>query len=396
MTDKIGFLRDEIASLKQQGLYNTIRQIDGAQGSWLDIDGRSVLNFCSNNYLGLANDPRLVAAAKAALDRHGIGPGAVRSIAGTMAIHTELEDRLARFKGVEAAISLQSGFVANLGTVAALVGEGDAVVSDALNHASIVDGVRLCKAARFVYQHTDMHDLDRVLTEARQAGANRILVITDGVFSMDGDIAPLDDIVAAADRHEAMVMVDDAHGEGVLGNGGRGIVDHFGLHGRVEVEVGTMSKAFGVMGGYVAGPQVLVDWLRQRARPFLFSSAVTPPDAAACIAAVDVMEGSTERVDRLWANAERFRSALQSLGFDTGHTQTPITPVILGDEAVAQGFSRQLFEERSVFAQAIAYPTVPRGTARIRAMVSAGHTDEDLDRCVEAFGLVGRSLGVVS
>ncbi|MEX1208695.1 MAG: glycine C-acetyltransferase [Acidimicrobiia bacterium] len=396
MTDKIGFLRDEIDTLKQQGLYNTIRQIDGAQGPWLDIDGRRVLNFCSNNYLGLANDPRLVAAAKAALDRHGVGPGAVRSIAGTMAIHTELEQRLARFKGVEAAISLQSGFVANLGTVAALVGEGDAVVSDALNHASIVDGVRLCKAARFVYQHTDVDDLDRALTEAREAGANRILVITDGVFSMDGDIAPLDDIVAAADRHEAMVMVDDAHGEGVLGTGGRGIVDHFGLHGRVEVEVGTMSKAFGVMGGYVAGSRVLVDWLRQRARPFLFSSAVTPPDAAACIAAVDVMEGSTELVDRLWANAERFRSALQSLGFDTGHTQTPITPVILGDEVVAQGFSRQLFEEQSVFAQAIAYPTVPRGTARIRAMVSAGHTDEDLDRCVEAFRLVGQSLGVVS
>jgi glycine C-acetyltransferase len=395
VTDKIGFLRDEIDSLKQQGLYNTIRQIDGAQGSWLDIDGRSVLNFCSNNYLGLANDPRLVAAAKAALDRHGVGPGAVRSIAGTMAIHTELENRLARFKGVEAAISLQSGFVANLGTVAALVGEGDAVVSDALNHASIVDGVRLCKAARFVYQHTDVDDLDRALTEARRAGANRVLVITDGVFSMDGDIAPLDDIVDAADRHEAMVMVDDAHGEGVLGNGGRGIVDHFGLHGRVEVEVGTMSKAFGVMGGYVAGPQVLVDWLRQRARPFLFSSAVTPPDAAACIAAIDVMEASTDRVDRLWANAERFRSALQSLGFDTGHTQTPITPVILGDEAVAQRFSRQLFEEQSVFAQAIAYPTVPRGTARIRAMVSASHTDEDLDRCVEAFGLIGRALGVV-
>jgi glycine C-acetyltransferase len=395
VTDKIGFLRDEIDSLKQQGLYNTIRQIDGAQGSWLDIDGRSVLNFCSNNYLGLANDPRLVAAAKAALDRHGVGPGAVRSIAGTMAIHTELENRLARFKGVEAAISLQSGFVANLGTVAALVGEGDAVVSDALNHASIVDGVRLCKAARFVYQHTDVADLDRALTEAREAGANRILVITDGVFSMDGDVAPLDDIVAAADRHDAMVMVDDAHGEGVLGNGGRGIVDHFGLHGRVEVEVGTMSKAFGVMGGYVAGPQVLVDWLRQRARPFLFSSAVTPPDAAACIAAVDVMEGSTERVDRLWANAERFRSALQSQGFDTGHTETPITPVILGDEEMAQRFSRQLFEEQSVFAQAIAYPTVPRGTARIRAMVSAGHTDEDLDRCVEAFGLIGRALGVV-
>jgi len=396
VTDKLGFLREEIDSLRDQGLYNTIRHIDGPQGPWLEIDGRQVLNFCSNNYLGLANDPRLVSAAKAALDRHGIGPGAVRSIAGTMAIHTELERRLAAFKGVEAAISLQSGFVANLGTISALVGEGDAVISDALNHASIVDGVRLCKASRYVYQHADVDDLERTLSQARDDGAGRILVISDGVFSMDGDIAPLDGIVAAADRYDAIVMVDDAHGEGVLGDGGRGIVDHFGLHGRVEVEVGTMSKAFGVVGGYVAGPAVLIDWLRQRARPFLFSSAVTPPDAAACIAAVDVMEESTELVDRLWANARRFRSAMTSLGLDTGRTQTPITPVILGDEALAQRFSRRLFEDQSVFAQAIAYPTVPRGTARIRVMVSAAHSEEDLDRGETAFESVGRALGVVS
>jgi glycine C-acetyltransferase len=396
VTDKLGFLREEIDSLRDQGLYNTIRRIDGPQGPWLEIDGRQVLNFCSNNYLGLANDPRLVSAAKAALDRHGIGPGAVRSIAGTMAIHTELERRLAAFKGVEAAISLQSGFVANLGTISALVGEGDAVISDALNHASIVDGVRLCKASRYVYQHADVDDLERTLSQARDDGAGRILVISDGVFSMDGDIAPLDGIVAAADRYDAIVMVDDAHGEGVLGDGGRGIVDHFGLHGRVEVEVGTMSKAFGVVGGYVAGPAVLIDWLRQRARPFLFSSAVTPPDAAACIAAVDVMEESTELVDRLWANARRFRSAMTSLGLDTGRTQTPITPVILGDEALAQRFSRRLFEDQSVFAQAIAYPTVPRGTARIRVMVSAAHSEEDLDRGETAFESVGRALGVVS
>jgi glycine C-acetyltransferase len=396
VTDKLGFLRKEIESLKDQGLYNTIRRIDGPQGPWLEIDGRQVLNFCSNNYLGLANDPRLVAAAKAALDRHGIGPGAVRSIAGTMAIHTELESRLAAFKGVEAAISLQSGFVANLGTISALVGEGDAVVSDALNHASIVDGVRLCKASRYVYQHADADDLERTLSQARDDGAGRILVISDGVFSMDGDIAPLDRIVATADRHDAIVMVDDAHGEGVLGKGGRGIVDHFGLHGRVEVEMGTMSKAFGVMGGYIAGPAVLVDWLRQRARPFLFSSAVTPPDAAACIAAIDVMEESTELLDRLWTSSGRFRSAMTSLGLDTGHTATPITPVILGDEALAQQFSRRLFDDESVFAQAIAYPTVPRGTARIRVMVSAAHSEEDLDRCVAAFESVGRALGVVS
>jgi len=395
VTDPLEFLGDALVELREQGLYTTIRQIAGPQGAELEIDGRRVLNFCSNNYLGLANDPRLVAAARKALDQHGVGPGAVRTIAGTMAIHTELERRLAAFKGVEATISLQSGFVANLGTIPALVGEGDAVVSDALNHASIVDGVRLCKATRYVYQHADADHLDTVLGEARSKGANRILVITDGVFSMDGDIAPLDRIVDVAERRDAIVMVDDAHGEGVLGSGGRGIVDHFGLHGRVHIEVGTMSKAFGVMGGYVAGPAVLVDWLRQRARPFLFSSAVTPADAAACIAAVDVMEESTSLVDRLWANAERFRSGMADLGFDTGHTQTPITPVILGDEALAQQFSRRLFDDEAVFAQAIAYPTVPRGTARIRAMVSAAHSDADLDRCVEAFATVGRSLGVV-
>jgi glycine C-acetyltransferase len=396
MSDPLEFLGEELAALREQGLYTTIRSIDGPQGAELEIDGRNVLNFCSNNYLGLANDPRLVAAAKAAIDEHGVGPGAVRTIAGTMTIHTELERRLAAFKGVEAAISLQSGFVANLGTIPALVGDGDAVVSDALNHASIVDGVRLCRATRYVYDHADTDHLDRVLTEARDAGTRRILVITDGVFSMDGDIAPLDRIVESAERYDAMVMVDDAHGEGVLGDGGRGIVDHFELHGRVQVEMGTMSKAFGVMGGYVAGPAVLVEWLRQRARPFLFSSAVTPADAAACIAAVDVLEESTELVEHLWANADRFRRAVASLGFDTGHTQTPITPVLLGDEGLAQEFSRRLFEDEAVFAQAIAYPTVPRGTARIRAMVSAAHSDNDLDRCVEAFATVGRALGVVA
>ena len=395
MTDALAYLADELAALRDQGLYTTIRQIDGPQGAELEIDGKRLLNFCSNNYLGLANDPRLVTAAKAALDDHGVGPGAVRTIAGTMAIHTELERRLAAFKEVEAAISLQSGFVANLGTIPALVGEGDAVVSDALNHASIVDGVRLCKATRHVYEHADADHLDRVLAEARGAGAQRILVITDGVFSMDGDIAPLDRIVEAAERHGAIVMVDDAHGEGVLGRGGRGIVDHFGLQGRVHVEVGTMSKAFGVMGGYVAGSAPLVEWLRQRARPFLFSSAVTPPDAAACIAAVDVLEESTALVERLWANAERFGTEMRTAGFDTGHTQTPITPVILGDEALAQDFSRRLFEDQDVFAQAIAYPTVPRGTARIRVMVSAAHTDKHIDRCVAAFTAVGQNLGVV-
>jgi glycine C-acetyltransferase len=389
------FLRQEIEELRAQGLYTTIRSLEGPQGPWLTIDSREVLNFCSNNYLGLANDPRLIEAASAALRAFGIGPGAVRTIAGTMTIHRELERRLAAFKGVEAAISLQSGFVANVGTIATLVGDGDAVISDELNHASIVDGVRLTKASRSIYRHADVGHLDERLEAARAAGARRVLVITDGVFSMDGDVAPLPDIVAAAERHGAMVMVDDAHGEGVLGRGGRGIVDHFGLHGRVDVEVGTMSKAFGVMGGYVAGSRDLVEWLHQRSRPFLFSSAVTPPDVAACIASIDILEESTELVDRLWSNAARFRETMTAAGFDTGNTETPITPVILGDEALAQEFSRRLFEDEGVFAQAIAFPTVPRGTARIRVMVSAAHSDDDLERGAAAFVAVGRGLGIV-
>jgi glycine C-acetyltransferase len=395
VTDKLAHLAAELEELNRTGLAATVRTVEGAQGAWLQIDGRRVLNFCSNNYLGLANDARLVAAARDALERYGVGPGAVRPIAGTMTIHEELEHRLAAFKRVEATLSFQSGFVANLGTVATLVGEGDAVISDALNHASIVDGVRLCRAARYVYDHADVDALRHSLDEATSRGARRILVITDGVFSMDGDLAPLDAIVDAADEYGAMVMVDDAHGEGVLGTGGRGIVDHFGLHGRVEVEVGTMSKAFGVVGGYVAGSRVLVEWLRQRARPFLFSSAATPADVAACIAAVDTLESSTELVDRLWGNAMRFQDSMRSAGFSTGATATPITPVIVGDESLARELSRRLFDERSVFAQAISHPMVPRGAARIRVMVSAAHTPDDLDEGVEAFSDIGAQLGVI-
>lgn len=395
MTDRLAFLSEELEALDRSGLASTVRTIDGAQGPWLTIDGRRVLNFCSNNYLGLANDPRLVAAAKEAIDRHGVGPGAVRPIAGTMTIHEELERRLAAFKGSEATLSFQSGFVANLGTVATLVGEGDAVVSDALNHASIVDGVRLCRAARYVYAHGDVDALRASLAEARSAGARRVLIITDGVFSMDGDVAPLDRIVDAAEDFDAMVMVDDAHGEGVMGNGGRGIVDHFGLHGRVEVEVGTLSKAFGVVGGYVAGSRVLVDWLRQRARPFLFSSAATPADVAACIAAVDALEESSDLVEQLWANALRFQEELRRLGLSTGETATPITPVMVGDESTAREFSRRLFVDESVFAQAISFPMVPVGTARLRVMVSAAHTADDLERGLAALHSVGSALGVV-
>ena len=393
--DKIGFLAEQVQELRAGGLFNTIRSIDGPQGAWLVVDGKRVLNFCSNNYLGLANHPRLVEAAKAALDRYGIGPGAVRTIAGTMTLHDELESKLAAFKGVGAAISMQSGFVANAGVIPALVDKEDVIITDALNHASIIDGVRLAKAGRKIYAHADVFDLRVKLAEARAEGARRILIITDGVFSMDGDIAPLDRITDAADEFEAVVMVDDAHGEGVLGKGGRGIVDHFGLHGRVEIEVGTMSKAFGVMGGYVAGPEALVDWLRQRSRPFLFSSAVTPPDVAACIASVEILEESTELVDRLWANAERFKEAMSDAGFDIGHSDTPITPVMLGDEKLAQEFSRRLFDEEAVFAQAIAYPTVQLGTARIRVMISAAHSEEDLAYGAAAFSKIGKDLGAI-
>jgi glycine C-acetyltransferase len=396
MTDKTAFIRDEVQALKDQGLYNTICTIDGPQGAHLTVNGQKVLNFCSNNYLGLANDPRLVRAAKAALDRYGVGPGAVRTIAGTMTIHTDLEEALARFKGVKATISFQSGFTANLAVIPALAGAGDVIISDELNHASIVDGVRLSKAARKIYSHSDVGVLRERLTEAREEGVNQILVITDGVFSMDGDLAPLDRIVDAADDFDAMVMVDDAHGEGVVGRGGRGIVDHFGLHGRVDVEVGTMSKAFGAVGGYVAGSEELIEWLRQRGRPFLFSSAITPPDVAACVAAVEILDGSTELVDRLWSNSTAFKSMMTDAGFDIGVSETPITPVMLGDEHLARAFSRKLLEEQSVFGQAIAFPTVALGKARIRVMISAAHSTEDLEMGAASFVTVGRELGVVT
>ncbi len=393
--DKTLFLKAELETLRAEGLYNDIRQLDGPQGAWIWIEGHKRLNFCSNNYLGLANHTRLVEAAKQSLDDFGIGPGAVRTIAGSMTLHTELERRLAGFKGSESTVSLQSGFVANLGTIPALTGADDIIVTDELNHASIIDGCRLSKAQRVIYRHADSDHLSASLQKARDRGVRRILVITDGVFSMDGDVAPLDEIADVADAYDALVMVDDAHGEGVLGKGGRGIVDHFGLAGRVDVEVGTMSKAFGVVGGYVAGSSEVTDWLRQRARPFLFSSAVTPPDVAACIAAVDVLESSTELVDRLWSNAEQFKAAMNSQGFDLGRSTTPIIPVILGEASVAQEFSRRLFDEESIFAQAIGYPTVPLGAARIRVMISAAHSTDDLEVGADAFARVGHALGVI-
>ena len=394
MSQKLQWIQDEIQSLKDAGLYNRIRTLSSPQGAWLVVDGKRALNFCSNNYLGLANHPRLVQAAKDAIDQYGVGPGAVRSIAGTMDLHVQLEQRMAAFKGVEAAITFQSGFNANLATIPALVGKEDAIFSDELNHASIIDGSRLSAAKIIRFAHADAEDLERQLREHR-SNYPHALVITDGVFSMDGDIAPLDKIYAVTQNYEAILMVDDAHGEGVLGRGGRGIVDHFGLHGKVDVEIGTMSKAFGVMGGVVAGSAVVVEWLRQRGRPFLFSSALTPADTAACLAAVDLLEESTELVDKLWDNARYFKAEMQNLGFDTGLSTTPITPVMLGEAPLAQQFSRELFEA-GVFAMAIGFPTVPRGKARIRVMISAAHAKEDLDYGLDAFCKVGRKLGVIA
>jgi glycine C-acetyltransferase len=393
MPDKLNWIQDELQNLKDAGLYNRIRTLGSPQGAWLIVDGKRALNFCSNNYLGLANHPRLLQAAKAAVDRYGVGPAAVRTIAGTMDLHLELERRLAAFKGVEAAITFQSGFTANLGTIPALVGKEDLIFSDELNHASIIDGCRLAGGRIIRYNHCSPEDLERALSE-NKAEAGRKLVVTDGVFSMDGDIAPLDKILDVTQRHGVILMVDDAHGEGVLGRGGRGIVDHFGLHGKVDVEVGTLSKAFGVVGGVVAGNPLIVEWLRQRGRPFLFSSAMTVPDVAACLASLDLLEESTGLVDKLWENTRYFKAEMRRLGFDTGKSETPITPVMLGEAPLAQQFSRELFEN-GVFAMAIGFPTVPRGKARIRVMISASHQREDLDKGLEIFAAVGRKLGVI-
>ncbi len=391
MSTKLDWLTTELENLRQQGLYNNVRTIASPQGAWLVVDGKRVLNFCSNNYLGLANDSRLRDAAKRAVDQFGAGPAAVRSIAGTLTLHRELETRLAKFKGAQAAIAFQSGFASNLGTIAALVGKEDVIFSDELNHASIIDGARLSGAKIVRYAHNDPAALEAAIKEENTY--RRALIITDGVFSMDGDIASLPAMVEVAERYDLMLMVDDAHGEGVLGRGGRGIVDHFGLHGRVDVEVGTLSKAFGVVGGYVAGKKEIVEWLNQRGRPFLFSSALTAADTAACLAAVGILESSTERVDQLWDNARYFKKEMQRLGFDTGKSETPITPIMLGDEMLTRKFSQQLFEN-DVFAMGITYPTVAKGKARIRVMISAAHAREDLDRGVETFARVGRGLGV--
>ena len=393
MPKPLDWITTELNNLKEAGLYNQIRTLESPQGAWLVVDGKRTLNFCSNNYLGLANHPRLVQAAKDAADKYGVGPGAVRTIAGTLDLHLELEKRLAAFKRVETAITFQSGFSANLATIPALVGKEDVIFSDRLNHASIIDGCRLAKAKIIPYDHCSPESLKEVLDEHR-GEYRRALVVTDGVFSMDGDVAPLDEIYQVTRNYEVILMVDDAHGEGVLGEGGRGIVDHFNLHGKVDVEVGTLSKAFGVVGGVVAGNPMVVEWLYQRGRPFLFSSAMTLPDVAACIESVKILEESTELVDRLWENAEYFKSEMKNLGFDTGVSTTPITPVMLGEAPLAQEFSRKLFEA-GVFAMSIGFPTVPQGMARIRVMISAAHSKDDLDQALDIFKKVGMELGVI-
>lgn len=392
--DRLQFILDERARLEKEGLLVAIRTVGSPQGAWISVDGKKVLNLCSNNYLGFANHPRLKQAAKEAIDQYGVGPAAVRSIAGTMVLHTELEKKLARFKRVEAALSFQSGFNSNLATIPALVGKGDLIFSDELNHASIIDGCRLSGAPIIRYQHCTPASLEEKLRENTPGSGRRALIITDGVFSMDGDIAPLPQLVELAERYGAMIMVDDAHGEGVLGESGRGAVDHFHVHGRVDVEIGTLSKAFGVVGGFVAGKEVIIEHLRQKGRPFLFSSALPPADVAACSAAVDILEKSDDLVRKLWDNTRFFKRKMREAGFDTGMSETPITPVMLGEAKTAQEFSRRLFEE-GVFAMAIGFPTVPMGKARIRVMISATHSEQDLDYGVEKFVAVGRQLKIL-
>ncbi len=389
------FILDERGRLEREGLLIRVRTIESPQGAWISVDGKRVLNLCSNNYLGFANHVQLKEAARKAIDEFGVGPAAVRTIAGNMVLHNQLEEKLARFKRVEAAIAYQSGFNANLAVIPALVGRDDVVFSDELNHASIIDGCRLSGATSVRFQHCSPSSLEEKLKEHFPAGSTRrALVVTDGVFSMDGDIAPLPELTEVAERFNALIMVDDAHGEGVLGDGGRGVVDHFHLHGRVDVEVGTLSKAFGVVGGFVAGRRIIVDHLRQKGRPFLFSSALTPPDTAACSAAVDILELSDDPVRKLWSNTRYFKEKVAAAGFNTGASQTPITPVMLGDAKVAQEFSRRLFEE-GVFAMAIGYPTVPLEKARIRVMISATHSETDLDFGIDKFVRVGKALRVI-
>lgn len=393
IASKLAFLEDELAALKQRGLYRPLRVLASPQGAEVVIEGRRLINLSSNNYLGLTTHPRLTRAMVTATEQLGVGSGAVRTIAGTMVVHEELERKLAAFKHTEAALVFQSGFTSNLAVLQVLVGEGDLIVSDALNHASIIDGIRLSKAERVIYRHRDLDDLERHLGAAR-GKYRRILVVTDGVFSMDGDIAPLAGIVERAEAVAAMVMVDDAHASGVLGKNGRGTVNHFQLDGRVELQIGTLSKAIGVLGGYVASTQAMRDFLIHRARPFLFSTSHPPGVATACSAALDILLEEPERIDRLWANTGRFKAGLKRLGFETGASETPITPVIVGQGELAMRLSDALLEQ-GVFAQGIGFPTVPENLARVRTIVTAAHSEAQLDRALEAFEGAGRQVGLL-
>ena len=400
-TDPLAFLGDEVAALKERHLYRALRVMSSGQGPIVSVDERRLISLSSNDYLGLTHHPRLREAAIAAVRDFGVGSGAVRTIAGTMSMHEALEQELADFKGTPAVLTFQSGFTANTGVIPTITGETDLIVSDSLNHASIIDGMRLSKAPRKVYPHADVDALRAILATAREHGREGsgephrlILVVTDGVFSMDGDIAPLPGIVEAAEAFGAAVFVDDAHASGVLGRDGRGTVDHFGLHGRVAIQVGTLSKAVGALGGYVAGSEALREILTQRARPFLFSTSHPPAVVAACREAIRVMQDEPELLERLWANTRRFKAELTRLGFDTGRSETPITPVLMGDPETAMRFSDHLLGG-GVFAQPVVFPTVALDQSRLRTIVTAAHADDQLDRALEAFATVGRELGVI-
>ncbi|MBI2973841.1 MAG: glycine C-acetyltransferase [Armatimonadetes bacterium] len=390
--DPLKYLGAELNDLRERGLFRWPRLLESPQGPVARYDGREVINLCSNNYLGLANHPTLKEAARRAVDELGVGSGAVRTIAGNMAIHTQVEQELARFKLTEATLLYQSGFSANAGTVSAILGKDDVIVSDELNHASIIDGARLSGAVKRIYPHKDVAAARRLLEESR--GARHVLLITDGVFSMDGDIAPLPDLVTVAEAFGAIMMVDDAHASGVLGRAGRGTVDHFNLHGRVDIQVGTLSKAFACQGGYVAGSRVLVDYLIHRARPLLFSTSHPPSVAATALAAVRLVQEQPEIIERLWDNTRFFKRGLAQLGFGTGESETPITPVMTGDERLAMDLSDRLFDA-GVFALGITFPTVPRGKARVRTIVTAGHTKAHLQQALDAFERVGRALRLI-
>ncbi len=390
---ELAFLKEKIQELKDQGVYRKLPILDSPNEPEVILNGKRVINLSSNNYLGFANHPRLKKPAIEAVEKYGAGAGAVRTIIGNMKIHEDLEELLAKFKREEAAFIYQSGFNCNAGTIQAITEAGDLIVSDELNHASIIDGTRLSKADRAIYKHSDMDSLEDVLKKNRDKYRN-ILIITDGVFSMDGDIAKLPEIVELAEKYEAMTYVDDAHGSGVLGESGRGTVDHFGLHGRVDFSIGTLSKAIGVVGGYVAGSKTMYEWLNHRARPVLFSTSLPPAAVGAIIEAITMLMESTEYTDRLWENAKYFKGKLGSLGFNTGNSETPITPVIIGDEAKTMEFSRKLLEN-GVFVSGIVFPTVPRGTGRVRCMVTAAHTKEQLDEAVRVFEKVGKEMGIL-